>query len=1122
MKELTRIKLINWHYFENVTIEIKGSALITGDNGVGKSTILDAIQYVLVADLRKVKFNISAFEETKRDLAGYIRCKTGSDTEGGLRSLRSGDITSYVALEFYDGVKRRYFLLGVAVDSYSDGRTWDSKFFKVEDCRLEDSLFLAGRRPRNIRELKTALKEYKSRFYATVEEYQNDLLVKLGNLRSDRFFHLLVKAISFKPITDIRQFVYSYVLEEKHVNIEVMKENLQRYREYSDLAARTREKLEFLAGIIDKNNEIVKEQEKVLLQEYLIRRGARDHACALLRANLEEMAKNEQELQRAGVKLEKARENEDRSKKEYESYRDALAANSAFQLVERLKGEIGNLTRGREELQKRQTWVKTASAGEMARLEQLQSAGGGLLSPDEKMNLRVLGGFFRNLAEGRLPEAGESAAVEGLPFQTQLAGGRDVLEKLEQRLSSRIWEAGLRQRELGEEEEVINDELAGLHNKKHKYDQKVRELRDLISERFQKEKGLTVEPKVLCELLEVPDEKWQDAVEGWLNTQRFDLIVEPEHFDFALSVYERYKKERRISGVGLVNTARVVSFLDRMEPGCLAEEVRSENRYALAYVRQLMGNVIKCESERQLKQHRRAITPTCMTYVNNTARQIKFEVYETPFIGELAYARQISRKESSLARVKAELEELSCEVTGLESLRSLCSVRDGRYVLLQERLGVFGDLTAAEKLLDDKKRELAAVDTSGFAGIQVRMEALKNRMENLRQKIEGYIAKQAELKTAIESLQQNRLVLEREAAGAEAALAEFAAGHPEIVEKGAPRYEKELRRRTPDNIAASFLHNQKSLEGLIANKRNELVALKVKYNSDYHFGGRAEAEEIAEYLREHKKLAESELPEYEERINQAKREAEQEFKEHFIHKLRENVENARTEFNFLNDALKNVSFGSDSYRFLVEPSVRHRRFYEMIMDTELVEGGVSLFDSIFQERHREAMDDLFDKIVNTPAEQLPENVAVYTDYRTFLDYDIKITDYNGETSTFSKVCREKSGGETQTPYYVAIVASFVQLYRAKVNRDSIRLMMFDEAFNRMDSDRVENSLRFINELGMQVIIAAPTDKCEYIAPHVPTTLLVLREGHYSWIEDYKQLKLAEEGAPEKDAGETVA
>ena len=45
MKTLTKVKLINWHTFSNEEFEIYKNALITGENGTGKSTILDAIQY---------------------------------------------------------------------------------------------------------------------------------------------------------------------------------------------------------------------------------------------------------------------------------------------------------------------------------------------------------------------------------------------------------------------------------------------------------------------------------------------------------------------------------------------------------------------------------------------------------------------------------------------------------------------------------------------------------------------------------------------------------------------------------------------------------------------------------------------------------------------------------------------------------------------------------------------------------------------------------------------------------------------------------------------------------------------------------------------------------------------
>ena len=67
-----------------------------------------------------------------------------------------------------------------------------------------------------------------------------------------------------------------------------------------------------------------------------------------------------------------------------------------------------------------------------------------------------------------------------------------------------------------------------------------------------------------------------------------------------------------------------------------------------------------------------------------------------------------------------------------------------------------------------------------------------------------------------------------------------------------------------------------------------------------------------------------------------------------------------------------------------------------------------------------------------------------------MDYDIKITHEDCTYSLYSKVCEEKSGGETQTPFYVTVAASFVQLYNNNIGGEAIGLVMFDEAFNNMD------------------------------------------------------------------------
>ena len=76
---MKKVKLINWHRFVNETIKIHNSVLLSGENGAGKSTILDAIQLVLTCS--KSHFNKAANEKSKRNLVGYVRYKTGKKKE---------------------------------------------------------------------------------------------------------------------------------------------------------------------------------------------------------------------------------------------------------------------------------------------------------------------------------------------------------------------------------------------------------------------------------------------------------------------------------------------------------------------------------------------------------------------------------------------------------------------------------------------------------------------------------------------------------------------------------------------------------------------------------------------------------------------------------------------------------------------------------------------------------------------------------------------------------------------------------------------------------------------------------------------------------------------------------
>ena len=50
MKKLKNILLINWLYFSKELIEVGDVNFLTGKNGAGKSTVIDALQIVLLGE----------------------------------------------------------------------------------------------------------------------------------------------------------------------------------------------------------------------------------------------------------------------------------------------------------------------------------------------------------------------------------------------------------------------------------------------------------------------------------------------------------------------------------------------------------------------------------------------------------------------------------------------------------------------------------------------------------------------------------------------------------------------------------------------------------------------------------------------------------------------------------------------------------------------------------------------------------------------------------------------------------------------------------------------------------------------------------------------------------------
>lgn len=96
------------------------------------------------------------------------------------------------------------------------------------------------------------------------------------------------------------------------------------------------------------------------------------------------------------------------------------------------------------------------------------------------------------------------------------------------------------------------------------------------------------------------------------------------------------------------------------------------------------------------------------------------------------------------------------------------------------------------------------------------------------------------------------------------------------------------------------------------------------------------------------------------------------------------------------------------------------------------------------------------------------------DYRNYRTYDFTRSD-GEDTVAFSK-WGTGSGGESETPIYVirvAVMASAFKLF-SQQKKAHFRSIFMDEVFATMDETRTRRVLRFLKELGLQIVCAAPT------------------------------------------------
>ena len=1075
MKKLTRMKLINWHRFTNCTIDFGTSTLLSGENGAGKSTLLDAIQFVVTCSASS--FNKAAHENGKRKLTGYIRCKTGRENKP---YERTGELSAHAALEFYEESRKKYFIIGAVVDSASEGQETTVRYL-IDNCRLQDNMFLDGRKIRSITEFRAANKNIRT-WCKTQTEARKMVLSRLGRLE-EKLFRLIPKALAFKPIDDIKDFVYSYVLDEKEVHIDVLRENVRTYQDLERTLESVKKRIDCLEEIEKHHNEAEDCEKKDRMYEYFLERSSRD----ILESRIKDIRTM---IEKEGFRLEEAEKEQvlqlkDRDEKQDIStaLRVELKQNKEFiALEEQQKEKERLLVLQKDLLQEKQDLGKS--------IRKAMEAAGKLLNVSD--------------VDPCIKEYCDAFAEEDKSWN--VADIKSLTEKVIQyknrlygRFQHRIAELQVEQNQYKQKREELVNKIRRLEKNKLTYPEGVERLKTAIKEEFDRI-GRKAEPRILCEQLEITDDSWRNAVEGYLNTQRFYILVEPGSFDIALGVYDRLRKEKKVYGVGLVNTKNLEQFQDSI-PGTLSSVVTSKNKYALRYVNMVLRKVVLCDRYEDLKKHPISITRECMRYQNQVASALKPEVFRVPFIGKQAYKVQLALLKQQYAEIDQRIRHLDAQLTDMESVfvpLSTDADTDIKY-----RLDVISDLRINHQAIqkcDENIRTLKKNAT--FIQKQIQLEVLDNQLHELQQKISRKDQQIGSFRQNIANLKERSETFSADMATVDANLTALCEKAGDALVSWRKEYETQTSSKSYEQFRDNFDRRRKANETNRKNAESRMINCMAAYKTAFDFGAAPSMLGYPEFAAVYERLRTSELLEYEEKVSNARIAAEEEFREQFLSKLQENMKQAQGEFKDLNKALKDIDFSNERYEFLFMPSKKYRAYYEMIMDDFNVGQGTSIFSGLFHETHKEVIEELFERLtINDDSSS--KTLAEFVDYRTYMDYDIRILHTDGSFSYYSKVCEEKSGGETQTPFYVTVAASFVQLYGNNIGGEAAGIVMFDEAFNNMDDERIGGVLEFLNRLPLQIIIAAPPDKIQYISPAMEETLLVMTDEKVSFVEEYR-------------------
>lgn len=1104
---LSRLCFQNWYLIGAKDIEIKGAAALIGPTGAGKSSIQDGIQTVITgANHNRLNLNASASGRSGRSVLEYCLGVTKDPAEGG-RPLRE-NCETVLALVFRDQETQRPITVGVALSARLGDSREDvlSRFiapdyaYSVEDYKVRNG----GRETlapwsdilENLRKKSPELQEFR----ASAEKFTGEMLrIMRPNEQTPNPKHVLrafANGLAFKPIFDPTTFVREYILEPDQLDIDRVRTSIATWQELERVIEDIENKLRRVNRLSDR---------------------FRNWGRAKVRAE--------------GARFYAAIADARRCAHDVRHYRELSVT----------KGK--DLATERNALATRKQWVREYDEDLRAKNMIIQASGDGSLRRQLEMEVqhvdREIKEAFARISRIRtaLGNVAQLAALKG-SLAPHHARSIDAAKEAANLLQDTTQTPDIL-RNKGEKLQALVDEVTSIRALEvllhENADQLAAEIRQVQSDVEKMEAATAggqhailsattnrlinalerrgMQPVPLCDVVEVVEPEWQESIESLLGRGREAIILPPENVEEA---FEMMRREQDVyAGCTLVATNAQNMTRTNFNTGSVLEALSTDNQYAAAFLNDSIGGYQKAETEDDLRRMRQGVMRNGK-FRSGMRLSVPYRA-KTLMFGKAARYQSTETLRNDLDQAKVMLREKSSRLSLLRDAARIVptaldalSDGDGPYHLEHALRALAGRL---QDLKQHQNQDGRSGETAGLLEeIKYIEEQRQLYLTEIEDEIEPRIAKlqeetanaRARLETSLEAYA--KAFKERQktwAAITHPDVQKLLSLDPEIDEPDAHTLLKRIR--------ADLRRDEGSRsdpKAYLSGQRNSYKVVADNFESEIKREQSGVIREIAEYkaawdinvpsidhetmttgyvwiMGEKARLEGNELRRHRAACEKASGEMRRLLKEDLLSRLAEKLIKVDHKIERLNALLSRYRVTGQTYALTFAVNQRFQKMHDLAIKVGMASDMEAV--GLDAQELTEAVGELESLIHGN------EGTEKLADYREYFNFEIAMTDKSGSRTTMSSRAVKGSGGEAQAPFYVSFAASMNAAYypgHSVGTPGGMGLVLFDEAFNKLDVPNTQTLLTLFRDMGLQLVIAGPEDKRATFTEVLDTIIIV--------------------------------